>query len=73
MPGLNHTGPAGQGPMTGRRMGRCTRFGTNEKAMNAELPTTEGTPAENEHITPGCGRGRSWGRGRGFSCRNGQS
>ncbi len=23
MPGFNQTGPVGQGPMTGRRMGRC--------------------------------------------------
>lgn len=23
MPGIDRTGPAGQGPMTGRRMGRC--------------------------------------------------
>jgi hypothetical protein len=23
MPGFNHTGPAGQGPMTGRGMGEC--------------------------------------------------
>ncbi len=23
MPGLNQTGPVGQGPMTGRRMGQC--------------------------------------------------
>lgn len=24
MPGLNRTGPAGAGPMTGRQLGRCT-------------------------------------------------
>ena len=24
MPGLNQTGPVGQGPLTGRGMGRCT-------------------------------------------------
>jgi hypothetical protein len=23
MPGIDRTGPSGQGPMTGRRMGRC--------------------------------------------------
>jgi hypothetical protein len=27
MPGYNKTGPQGQGPLTGRRMGRCTNFG----------------------------------------------
>ena len=30
MPGLNQTGPMGQGPMTGRRMGRCTNYGANQ-------------------------------------------
>jgi hypothetical protein len=25
MPGLNRKGPAGDGPMTGRKLGRCTR------------------------------------------------
>ena len=27
MPNLDQTGPLGQGPMTGRRMGRCTNYG----------------------------------------------
>ncbi len=31
MPGLNQKGPMGQGPMTGRRMGRCTNFGASTK------------------------------------------
>ena len=31
MPGFNQRGPEGQGPMTGRRMGRCTNFGGNLK------------------------------------------
>ncbi|NLI86797.1 MAG: DUF5320 domain-containing protein, partial [Bacteroidales bacterium] len=30
MPGFNQTGPMGQGPMTGRRMGRCTNYGANQ-------------------------------------------
>jgi len=32
MPGYNRRGPNGQGPMTGRKMGRCTNFG--EKLKN---------------------------------------
>lgn len=36
MPRFNQTGPMGQGPMTGRRMGRCTNFGANLKNQNAE-------------------------------------
>jgi hypothetical protein len=30
MPGIDRTGPAGQGPMTGRRMGRCNPSGTRK-------------------------------------------
>lgn len=30
MPGFNQKGPMGEGPMTGRKMGKCTNFG-NEK------------------------------------------
>lgn len=63
MPGLNHKGPEGHGPLTGRRMGRCTRFGANEKAMNAGLPeTTEEQPAERHDP----GRGKR----NGFRCQN---
>jgi hypothetical protein len=38
MPGFNQTGPVGQGPMTGRRMGRCNPSGnakTDDKIKNA--------------------------------------
>jgi len=30
MPGLNQTGPVGQGPMTGRGMGRCNTSHTQK-------------------------------------------
>lgn len=38
MPGFNQTGPAGQGPMTGRGMGKCnpSPYGkTNDAIKNA--------------------------------------
>lgn len=35
MPGLNQTGPMGQGPMTGRRMGR--RNPDNKRNPNDEI------------------------------------
>ena len=35
MPGLNQTGPVGQGPMTGRGMGRCNPSQTQK--TNDEL------------------------------------
>lgn len=61
MPGLNQTGPLGQGPMTGRRMGRCTNFGAKFKNQPTE---TKKDPIENlpENIQ---GRGFGFGRGQG--------
>jgi hypothetical protein len=38
MPGFNQTGPGGQGPMTGRRMGKCNSSVTeksDDKIKNA--------------------------------------
>ncbi|HPD94956.1 MAG TPA: DUF5320 domain-containing protein [Tenuifilaceae bacterium] len=62
MPGYNQTGPMGQGPMTGRRMGRCTNYGANIKNANSE-DTTENNEMPPE---PLWGRGRGMGAGRGF-------
>lgn len=61
MPGINQTGPMGQGSMTGRRMGSCTNFGANLKNQTAE---TRENANENmpENIQ---GRGFGFGRGRG--------
>ena len=60
MPGFDRTGPQGQGPMTGRRMGRC----------NPETqPKDSDTPANNaeEFKDKGWfGYGRGFGRGRGM-------
>ncbi|GAB4289215.1 MAG: hypothetical protein Kow0068_14840 [Marinilabiliales bacterium] len=67
MPGFNQRGPLGQGPMTGRRLGRCTNFGANLNNQTAE--TKENT---NENLSEnfqgrgfGFGRGMGFGRGRG--------
>ena len=35
MPGLDQSGPLGQGPMTGRRLGRCTNYGASQGKRNA--------------------------------------
>lgn len=65
MPNFNQTGPMGQGPMTGQRMGRCTNFGVILKKGSAEPDTNE-----NEELPEGlANRGRGWGPGRGFGCR----
>ena len=58
MPGFDRTGPEGQGPMSGRKMGRCTNFGEALKNQDAEL---KNQPDEN---VPENFRGRGLGRGR---------
>jgi len=69
MPRLDKTGPEGQGPMTGRKMGKCTNFGGKGKAQ-------EGATANDvENIHPGRGLGRGLGlkrggRGRGLGQQN---
>lgn len=64
MPRFDQTGPMGQGPMTGRRMGRCTNLGANPK--NQASTTTE---ISNENIPENIqGKGFGFGRGRGGRC-----
>lgn len=68
MPGFNQTGPVGQGPMTGRRMGRCTNFGAGRRNEK----TSGDQPDYPESESPwgfGVGRGR-YGRGRGMGWRH---
>lgn len=61
MSGLNQKGPIGQGPMTGRKLGKCTNFGTGR------IKTTENIEQEeNEALTQGLGRGIGRGLGRGL-------
>lgn len=38
MPNLNQTGPEGQGPMTGRRMGRCSGNNPVQQPRNVDAP-----------------------------------
>lgn len=59
MSGLNQSGPMGQGPMTGRKMGRCTNSGTSVKEKTTESTGEAEVPSsENVH-----GRGQGPGRG----------
>lgn len=53
MPGFDKTGPEGQGPMTGRGLGRCNP----DNKLNEE---------DDIRFGRGWGRGRGPGRGRGF-------
>ncbi len=71
MSGLNHKGPVGAGPMTGRKMGKCTHFGARqrneEQAITAINSTNEQTQSEVENTSRGnVGRGQgAMGRGQG--------
>lgn len=64
MPGLNRTGPSGQGPMTGRRMGRCTNYSANLRTNESNTPDASETQPDIFQ-----GRGMGWGRGRGLRGR----
>ena len=56
MPGLNQTGQKGLGPMTGRKMGLCTKLGINKQNL-----TTESQDSVNDNIQ---GQGSRQDRGR---------
>lgn len=70
MPGLNQTGPMGQGSMTGRRMGRCTNFGAGRKNQTAPENENSGNPNPEQFPEQGFGRGFGRGMGKGMG-RNG--
>ncbi len=61
MPNFNQTGPMRQGPMTGRRMGRCVNNVTSP--ISDETLTSE-NPIENPN-SPQVERGVGLRRGRG--------
>lgn len=71
MPGMDQTGPSGQGSMTGRKMGRCTNFGANFRrrnpAMEGDQVNDQGSNFPGQGLGMGMGRG---GRGRGLGRRN---
>lgn len=68
MPGFNQRGPMGEGPMTGRIMGKCTNYGAaKEGSVTVEEPQYENVDRDERGF--GFGRGRRFGRGcagRGF-------
>lgn len=70
MPGFNRKGPMGQGPMTGRKMGRCTNFGANPKSQESVKDNSnEFIPGNFQGRGLGYGRSRG-GRGLGMGWRN---
>lgn len=71
MPGLNQSGPNGQGPMTGRRMGRCANSASKTQNPSSE---SKGNDVENNSDNfqgRGLGRGRAkGGQGAGMGRQN---
>ena len=78
MSGFNQKGPMGQGSMSGRKMGKCTNFGTNVKQQTsvASASTAETLPENNAGKGFGTGKGMGQGGGMGLGrqhrFRNGQ-
>ena len=75
MPGFNRKGPQGEGPMTGRKRGRCANKSTNSdksesNSQNAEKQSLK----QNEIASRGLGIGRGLrnrnASGRGLGCRS---
>jgi len=69
MPRLNSRGPNGEGPMTGRKMGRCK---SDEKLPAAE--PEQGVGAVNRRgagMGKGKGMGKGLGKGKGRGMGNG--
>lgn len=70
MPGLNQTGPLGQGPLTGGQQGRCAQ--PNEPMAKNENGTLQ-QPAGGTRGGGGCrrrgGSGRGVGQGAGMGRR----
>ena len=55
MPGFDRTGPKGQGAMTGRKLGKCSKKSENPDSS-----------AQEERILQRRGMGRGQGAGQGF-------
>lgn len=67
MPGLNQTGPMGQGPMTGRGLGRCNDASWQANANDSNQQDANTSTNSRAYGYGAFGFGRGFGRGRG--CR----
>jgi hypothetical protein len=66
MPGLDSTGPEGQGPRTGRQMGKCKpRKGSIDPENKKTTPEDNVNPEEESFRGRGLGKGLGFGRGNG--------
>jgi len=73
MPGFDRKGPSGEGPMTGRAMGRCTNKGeiptdsVDQTSLQGKNANQNGQNGLGQRIGRGLGRmGRGLGRGLGL-------
>ena len=65
MPGFDRTGPVGEGPRTGRGLGRC---GKAKTTVNSDVASGRGARLGDGAVggrSRGGGRGRRGGQGRG--------
>lgn len=65
MPSFNQTGPVGQGPMTGRQMGRCASAEANSENVSLETIENADERTPKNFQSGGFGRGRGRGNRRG--------
>jgi len=63
MPGFDRRGPNGDGPMSGRGLGRCSEASDNQEANTNN--TQQNIPEDQRFASPGVGYGRGLGRGLG--------
>ena len=76
MPGFNQKGSFGEGPMTGRKQGRCANFGQSRSRQNPTMDEQTNENLSNDfpfgrgfafrwgrrgQVNPGGGRGRGMG------------
>ena len=73
MPNLNQRGPMGEGPMTGRKIGRCTNMGARRRNQIIEENENVESSMNDDYRGQGFGRGRGRGRGMGRGLRNAMS
>jgi len=70
MPGEDRKGPLGEGPRTGRGLGRCNNSTSDEKVTDQQNTTGNVGPGWGRGRGLGRGMGRGLGRGRGFGQGN---
>lgn len=70
MPGFNGRGPEGEGPKTGRGLGRCKPSNKENLKKNEDLQEMEfpekGSEMGKRRGVKACGEGRGGNRGRGL-------